>query len=462
MQTCIRCGEGIPQGATTCPRCGAEVLQVTPPLPLERLRHPLENPVFVVLAVAGAITWLLLLVVTLGIIIPVGVVLWFFMWVAFQMFRAQLLTHSVRVSEQHFPHVHRAFEEVRQQLGYREPLEIYIMEGTALNAFVAMMMRSRCMVLFSQLVEGIEEDPAALRGLLGHELAHFVLGHFRWRWLVMGGFWIPPLYLAWSRLCEYSADRCGQACAGDLQAYERVLAMLATGWRLARHVQPELLVQQANEAQTSIFARLIEITSTHPPLVKRVAELRQFVLGTPQITVERRAATTLGAVMLLPFAGLQGLGSSAAAALGVLVLAVLAAILLPVFEAAREEARMQACMSNMKQLSRAIKMYTEDYDGRLPVFGIQALVGTYLQPGAEVLRCPSDDTPQPISYALNRDFAGWILSRIETPERTVLLYEGDDEDLIMRHKDGLNIVCADGQVRWIKETSIDEYFWEPR
>jgi hypothetical protein len=317
-------------------------------------------------------------------------------------------------------------------------------------------------VLFSQLVEGIEEDPAALRGLLGHELAHFVLGHFRWRWLVMGGFWIPPLYLAWSRLCEYSADRCGQACAGDLQAYERVLAMLATGWRLARHVQPELLVQQANEAQTSIFARLIEITSTHPPLVKRVAELRQFVLGTPQITVERRAATTLGAVMLLPFAGLQGLGSSAAAALGVLVLAVLAAILLPVFEAAREEARMQACMSNMKQLSRAIKMYTEDYDGRLPVFGIQALVGTYLQPGAEVLRCPSDDTPQPISYALNRDFAGWILSRIETPERTVLLYEGDDEDLIMRHKDGLNIVCADGQVRWIGETSTDQYFWEPR
>ena len=123
---------------------------------------------------------------------------------------------------------------------------------------------------------------------------------------------------------------------------------------------------------------------------------------------------------------------------------------------------MQACMSNMKQLSRAIKMYTEDYDGRLPVFGMQALVGTYLQPGAEVLRCPSDDTPHPISYALNRDFAGWILSRIETPERTVLLYEGDDEDLIMRHKDGLNIVCADGQVRWIGETSTDEYFWEPR
>lgn len=315
MNTCIQCGEGLPEGATVCPRCGSAVLTITPPLAIGALRHPLENTTFVILAVAGALFWLFLLVVTMGVIIPVALVLWLFSWVSFQLFRAQLLTHSARVNEQHFPQVHRAIEEARQKLGYREPLEVYIMEGTMLNAFVAAVLRSRCMVLFSQLVEGIEEDPAALRGLAGHELAHFVLGHFRWRWLALGGLWIPLLYLAWSRLCEYSADRCGQACAGDLQAYERVLAMLATGWRLARHVRPELLVEQANEAQNSVFARLLELTSTHPPLVKRIAEIRQFVLGTPQITVERSASTTFAAVMLLPFAGLLGAVSGASATL---------------------------------------------------------------------------------------------------------------------------------------------------
>ena len=102
-----------------------------------------------------------------------------------------------------------------------------------------------------------------------------------------GGVWVPLLYLAWSRLCEYSAGRCGQASAGDLHAYERALAMPATGWQLARHVQTELLMQQANEAQGNVYARLIEITSTHPPLVKRTAELRQFVSGAPQITAQR-------------------------------------------------------------------------------------------------------------------------------------------------------------------------------
>lgn len=90
------------------------------------------------------------------------------------------------------------------------------------------------------------------------------------------------------------------------------------------------LVAQSNEAQNSVFARLIEITSTYPPLVKRVAEIRQFVLGIPQVTVERSAATTLGAVMLLPFAGLQGMASGASAVVVPLALvAVLAAILFP-------------------------------------------------------------------------------------------------------------------------------------
>jgi prepilin-type N-terminal cleavage/methylation domain-containing protein/prepilin-type processing-associated H-X9-DG protein len=45
------------------------------------------------------------------------------------------------------------------------------------------------------------------------------------------------------------------------------------------------------------------------------------------------------------------------------IIAILAAILFPVFAQAREKARAAACISNMKQLGLAIRMYTEDYDG---------------------------------------------------------------------------------------------------
>ncbi len=47
------------------------------------------------------------------------------------------------------------------------------------------------------------------------------------------------------------------------------------------------------------------------------------------------------------------------------IIAILAAILFPVFARAREKARQTSCLSNMKQLSLALIMYSSDYDGIL-------------------------------------------------------------------------------------------------
>ena len=44
------------------------------------------------------------------------------------------------------------------------------------------------------------------------------------------------------------------------------------------------------------------------------------------------------------------------------IIAILAAILFPVFARARENARKAACLSNIKQLSMAAVMYTQDHD----------------------------------------------------------------------------------------------------
>lgn len=49
------------------------------------------------------------------------------------------------------------------------------------------------------------------------------------------------------------------------------------------------------------------------------------------------------------------------------IIAILAAILFPVFAKAREKARQTACLSNMKQLALATMMYTSDYDECLPI-----------------------------------------------------------------------------------------------
>jgi prepilin-type N-terminal cleavage/methylation domain-containing protein len=50
------------------------------------------------------------------------------------------------------------------------------------------------------------------------------------------------------------------------------------------------------------------------------------------------------------------------------IIAILAAILFPVFAQAREKARQTACLSNMKQIGLALMMYVQDYDETNPPF----------------------------------------------------------------------------------------------
>ncbi len=96
------------------------------------------------------------------------------------------------------------------------------------------------------------------------------------------------------------------------------------------------------------------------------------------------------------------------------IIAILAAILFPVFQKVRENARRTACLSNEKQLGLAFTQYTQDSDELYPVTSglnfncsgwAAAGVYTYVKSTA-VFKCPDDPTAPdaqglPISYAMN-------------------------------------------------------------
>src|SRR5688572_30806831 len=50
------------------------------------------------------------------------------------------------------------------------------------------------------------------------------------------------------------------------------------------------------------------------------------------------------------------------------IIAILAAVLFPVFARARENARRSSCQSNLKQIGLAFEQYIGDYDERYPVY----------------------------------------------------------------------------------------------
>lgn len=104
------------------------------------------------------------------------------------------------------------------------------------------------------------------------------------------------------------------------------------------------------------------------------------------------------------------------------IIAILAAILFPVFAQAREKARATSCLSNCRQMGIAVQMYVQDYDESMPTVRMDMgammaneswldLVQPYVK-NRLLQRCPSDgatnwedmDMPRLSSYGFNAYF----------------------------------------------------------
>jgi len=78
------------------------------------------------------------------------------------------------------------------------------------------------------------------------------------------------------------------------------------------------------------------------------------------------------------------------------IIAILAAILFPVFAQAREKARSTSCLSNVKQLALAHLMYAQDYDEQFATswcYGFPGDFSFFVQPymkSVAILHCPSN------------------------------------------------------------------------
>ena len=126
------------------------------------------------------------------------------------------------------------------------------------------------------------------------------------------------------------------------------------------------------------------------------------------------------------------------------IIAILAAILLPVFASARENARKASCENNLKQLGIAFIAYAQDYSEQLPRNDNwnqgQAWAGqiySYIKSGG-VFKCPDDPTgvgagavpTVPVSYGRNwnlcingGNMGGINLSQMVAPANTMVLFE---------------------------------------
>ena len=132
------------------------------------------------------------------------------------------------------------------------------------------------------------------------------------------------------------------------------------------------------------------------------------------------------------------------------IIAILAAILFPVFQKVRENARRASCQSNLKQIGIAFTQYTQDADENFPCFnsgngdrGWATAIYPFVK-SVGVYKCPDDSIANSkVSYGMNYAIFGGIptnpnspaaynqnkngmsLAQLASPASTVLAYEGN-------------------------------------
>ena len=184
------------------------------------------------------------------------------------------------------------------------------------------------------------------------------------------------------------------------------------------------------------------------------------------------------------------------------IIAILAAILFPVFAKAREKARQSSCLSNTKQMGLALMQYAQDYDERYcfaytttPTVQWYRLIEPYTK-STQLTTCPSDGDPWvatagwQISYITNYNLhppgdnptitsrIPIAMAQVNAPADTIAIAENADGSTgnrtpdcqyaygttgaavsagydpwarlsLERHNGGSNFIFADGHSKWL-------------
>jgi prepilin-type N-terminal cleavage/methylation domain-containing protein/prepilin-type processing-associated H-X9-DG protein len=183
------------------------------------------------------------------------------------------------------------------------------------------------------------------------------------------------------------------------------------------------------------------------------------------------------------------------------IIAILAAILFPVFARAREKARQTSCLNNVKQLTLGLIQYVQDYDEVFPhwrnfrnpkgsVYWYE-IVQPYVK-NTQVQKCPSEPN-RSLGYGYNCDYIGYgsstsisidhKLAEVNSPAETVWIMDCGSAcaykparwvpdvtnalyltyvDGASRHNGGANVGFVDGHAKWLlcNDLLMDDSIWD--
>jgi Zn-dependent protease with chaperone function len=271
------------------------------PLDLDPLIHPKEKIYFAICVVVSIVLYLVLASIILAGGPTAATILFYLVFLIGAFFIVHGLTlghvrgNGVRVSARQFPELNAMADRHSRRLGMDETPAIFVLQsGGVLNAFAARFLGRNFVILYSDILAlATQKGEKAVSFVVGHEFGHVKRKHMTRRALLYPAMMFPFLGGAYSRACEYTCDRFGNALEPD--AGVDGLLVLAAGRELYQQVNtPEYINQRETEA--GFFVRFAEILSTHPNIPKRVAALdavRRRVSAPPRPLMREAPAVSL-------------------------------------------------------------------------------------------------------------------------------------------------------------------------
>ncbi|MDD3927854.1 MAG: DUF1559 domain-containing protein [bacterium] len=182
------------------------------------------------------------------------------------------------------------------------------------------------------------------------------------------------------------------------------------------------------------------------------------------------------------------------------IIAILSAILFPVFSRARENARKAGCQSNLKQIGLAVTMYAQDWDEKIPSYTnwLNKLIPylakrstSWQSSQATVWTCPTAAATHSyaLTYAYNVTAVSWAvdgmsMTDFKKPADTFLFKDAQwtsseggyfgalvdygthggtanqSKESNILHSGGANYCFVDGHVKWFMPGSVVVSMWQ--
>lgn len=331
-----------------------------------------EKPLFTLMLAWSLLAWLVVVLITFGLALLYAP----FVFLGYCFAQSALISYikgtGVRITETQFPDLHRKIVDTSATLGLDPVPAAYLMQmGGAFNAFATRFLGRDFLVLYSDVVDALDENPDALNFYIGHEIGHIKRKHLLWAPILLPAAVLPLVGAAYSRAREYTCDRHGLAACASADSAQVGLAVLAAGgkrWRTMNHLH---FAEQGRDSP-GFWMSFHELMANYPWLVKRMGAVKALAAGREP---EHTSRHSLAYILAFFAPRVAGGGAASGMIVMVVMLAILAAVAIPGYRNYAEKSRMAAALAIGQRITAAIDKHylaEADFPASLEEAGVDA------------------------------------------------------------------------------------------